>query len=94
MYDWLLLTRLRTFHLATEEKQLQRMTTLPDFPSFDVNADPTSLGIAWKKWTTRLENLFLALDIQSEERRKALLLYYGGEELSDIFNTLAEATES
>ena len=70
------------------------MATLPDFPPFDINCEPTSLGISWKKWITRLENLFVALDIQSEERRKALLLYYGGEDLSDIFSTLCEEADT
>ena len=63
---------------------------LPDFAAFDVNCEPTSLGITWKKWVSRLENLFVALDIKDENRKKALLLHYGGEQLSDIFATIAE----
>ena len=41
-------------------------TGLPDFPAFDLNCDATSLGITWKKWSSRLENLFVALDIKDE----------------------------
>ena len=66
---------------------------LPDFPAFDINCEPTSLGISWKKWSSRLENLFVALDIKDEARKKALLLHYGGEQLSDIFATLEEEAD-
>ena len=64
-------------------------TSLPDFPPFDTESEPTSLGIKWKKWILRLENLFVALDIKDKARRKALLLHYGGANLSDIYYTLA-----
>ena len=32
-------------------------TSLPDFPPFDTELEPTSLGIKWKNWILRLENL-------------------------------------
>ena len=64
-------------------------TSLPDFPPFDTESEPTSLGIKWKKWILRLENLFVALDIKDKVRQKALLLHYGGANLSDIYYTLA-----
>ena len=63
-------------------------TSLPEFPPFDVSLDPSSLGLQWKKWTTRLENLFVALAIEDKKRQKALLLHYGGSQLCDIFYTL------
>ena len=58
---------------------------LPEFPPFDVSLDPSSLGLQWKKWTNRLENLFVALAIEDKKRQKALLLHYGGSQLCDIF---------
>ena len=64
-------------------------TSLPEFPPFDTDAEPTSLGIQWKKWVQRLENLFVALDVKDKVRQKALLLYYGGAKLADIYYTLA-----
>ena len=48
-------------------------TSLPDFPPFDTESEQTSLGIKWKKWILRLENLFVALDINDKARQKALL---------------------
>ena len=64
-------------------------TSLPEFPPFDVGLEPSSLGLQWKKWTTRLENLFIALAIDDKKRQKALLLHYGGSQLCDIYYTLA-----
>ena len=64
------------------------MAALPDFPRFDCSSEPTSLGLTWKKWVVRLENLFVALNIKADERKKALMLYYGGEELVSIYETL------
>ena len=64
-------------------------TSLPDFPPFDTESEPTSLGIQWEKWILRLENLFVALDIKDKVRQKALLLHYGGANLADIYYTLA-----
>ena len=49
--------------------------SLPDFPLFDTDSEPTSLGIQWKKWVQRLENLFIVLDIKDKARQKALLLH-------------------
>ena len=64
-------------------------TSLPDFPPFDTESEPTSLGIQWEKWILRLENLFVALDIKDKVRQKAILLHYGGANLADIYYTLA-----
>ena len=55
---------------------------LPEFEQFDLNSELTSLGIKWKRWSTRLENLFVALNVKNEARQKALLLHYGGKEFS------------
>ena len=61
---------------------------LPDFPPFDINLEPTALGVQWKKWIQKLENLFLAMDVKDTKRQKALFLHYGGSDLSDIYYTL------
>ena len=67
----------------------QAATNLPDLPKFDVNAEPTSLAIEWNKWISRFENLLLALQITDESRKRALLLYYAGPEVHDIYQTLS-----
>ena len=68
------------------------MPHLPDFKSFDVSTEPTSLGIAWNKWTKRLENLFTAMKITEQPRKKAMLLHYAGEDVNDIYETFTDTT--
>ena len=64
-------------------------TSLPDFPLFEYGIGTDFFGYSMKKWILRLENLFVALDIKDKARQKALLLHYGGADLSDICYTLA-----
>ena len=69
------------------------MAALPEFDKFDLNAEPASLGIQWKRWTNRLENLFVAVKIADKKSQKALLLHYGGEELMILCETLLADTD-
>ena len=63
-------------------------TALPDFEQLQLDVEQSSLGVEWKLWSSRLENLFVALAITDEKRQKALLLHYGGRRLSNICKTL------
>ena len=63
-------------------------TMLPDFQRFDINSDPTSIGIRWKTWQAEFENLLLALDVTDTTRQRVLLLYYAGKEVHDIYRSL------
>ena len=65
---------------------------LPEFTKFGVNAEPTTLAVEWKKWITRFENLIVALEITEESRKRALLLYYAGQEARAVYNTLLPPT--
>ena len=47
----------------------------------------------WRKWIKRLENLFVATAISDKKRQRALLLYYAGEEVSEIFDTVPNTGE-
>ena len=67
--------------------------TLPDFPNFNVNAEPNSLGIEWNKWMSRFENLLLALEVTDAKRKKAMLLFYAGKDVHEIYDTLSPATD-
>ena len=66
------------------------MANLPEFPNFDTSSHAASLSYTWNKWIKRLENLLTALEITDDARRRALLLHYAGEEVNDIYETLAE----
>ena len=66
-------------------------TSLPNFPTFSVHE--SNAEVRWKKWISRLENLFIGLDIKDKKRQRALLLHYSGEEVNEIFDTLADTGE-
>lgn len=76
--------------VLTEQRNPTMATALPSFPAFDVHTDVHSLGLKWKKWIQRFENLLLALNITQVVRKRALLLHYAGEAVHDIFDTLAD----
>ncbi len=66
---------------------------LPPFPSFSVHEDNASVGPRWKKWLKRFEMYLAAHDVKDATRKRALLLYSAGEEVSDIFETLPDPGE-
>ena len=66
---------------------------LPPFPSFSVHEDNASVGPRWKKWLKRFEIFLAAHDVKDATRKRALLLYSAGEEVSDIFETLPDRGE-
>ena len=63
-------------------------SSLPPFPPFNVEDDPTATGQRWTKWKKRFENFLLAMNIEDETRKRALLLHYIGPSAFDIFETL------
>ena len=63
-------------------------TALPQFPSFSVHENASD--IRWRKWINRLENMLVGMDITDDNSKRALLLHYAGEEVSDIFETLVD----
>ena len=62
---------------------------LPSYPQFDCS--PQGRAVRWRKWVARLKNVFTAYDIADDERQKALLLTYGGDELNDLVESFPEA---
>ena len=84
--------RVRNIILATKNILIKykssMATNLPDIQPFNINVEPNSLGIAWNKWLSRFENLLTALNITEDKRQKALLLFYSGKDVHDIYNTL------
>ena len=67
-------------------------TAIPPFEPFDIYADG-AIAQRWRKWMKRLENLFVAAAIGDKKRQRALLLYYAGEGVSEIFDTLPDTGE-
>ena len=63
-------------------------SNLPDFIKFDTHVEPSSTGIRWKTWLSGFENLIIALGITDKKRQRALMLYYGGPDLHEIYQSL------
>ena len=63
---------------------------LPNFNPFDIHADG-AVAQRWQKWIKRLQNLFVAGNIKDKKRQRALLLYYVGEQVCEIFETFPES---
>jgi hypothetical protein len=60
------------------------------FPAFDIDSEPGSVGPRWKKWTQRFENYLVALDLTDAARKKATMLHFACERVHDIYDTKAE----
>ena len=69
-------------------------SALPPFPSFDPSPTLGAPGVRWKKYVGRFRNLIVALNITDENRQKALLMHFAGEEVNDILEVLPEAEAS
>ena len=60
------------------------------FPPFKIREDELSARTRWKKWITKYENLVIAMGITTFQRKKALLIHYGGDEVYDLVQTFSE----
>ena len=58
------------------------------FPKIEINGDSATTGHRWTMYISKFKNLFVAMNINSRKRKKALLLHYAGEEVYEIYGTL------
>ena len=63
------------------------MAAIPSFSKFEVYSDE-SAGVRWNKYVSKLEKLFVGMNIDKNKRKKALLLHYSGDEVFEIYETL------
>ena len=56
-------------------------------PPFSVNPADTASN-RWEKWIRRLENFLIAKDINEDDRKRAMLLHYAGEEVFDLADSV------
>lgn len=68
--------------------------SLPQYPTFDYASDKCNVGPRWERWVSRLENLFVGLRIENDDRKRSLLLHYAGESVYDIYDIEKGATEA
>ena len=57
---------------------------------FDPISEPTSLSQRWKAWKRRFEIYLIAVNVQNNAQKRALLLYQVGQAAQEIFDTLAD----
>ncbi|GFR81610.1 Nfx1-type zinc finger-containing-like protein [Elysia marginata] len=68
--------------------------SLPSFPQFKFREDELSVGARWRKCIQQLENLLTGMNIEADEKKKALLIHYGGEEIFDLVDTFPDFQKS
>jgi hypothetical protein len=68
--------------------------SLPSFPTFDYDSDKSNAGPRWERWVSRLENLFVGLNIDDEDRKRALLLHFAGERVYEIYDIEKKDTDA
>ena len=66
------------------------MNGLPGLTTFNVNGDPSKLSTRWKRWVKSLEIYIVAVNIKDNNRKKALLLHFLGEDGQDLYDTIKE----
>ena len=76
-------------------RRVQNMSkAIPNFEPFLIvhmdQATTSSMGIRWKKWLHRFNNLMVEMDISSKKRKRALLLHLSGTEVYDIFEPFTD----
>ena len=62
--------------------------TLPTFPVFDINEEPSKLYTSWKKYRTRFELLCSAVGVTEETQKLSMLLTYIGNGAYDIYEQI------
>jgi len=58
---------------------------------FQPDSDPATTAQRWKRWTQRVENLFVAVNLTDAARQKALFLHLAGETVQETFDGLVIA---
>ena len=67
-----------------------QMNGLPRLTTFNLNGDPSKLSTRWKRWVKSLEIYIVAVNIKDNNRKKALLLHFLGEDGQDLYGTIKE----
>jgi hypothetical protein len=57
---------------------------------FTMNMRPFTNTENWQTWKRDFENMVVGIGIENADRKKALLLHFGGESLRDIYDSLAD----
>ena len=72
------------------------MTSVPilQFESFIMEAgEKLNLGIRWKKYLTKFENFLVAMNINEDKRKVAMLLHFGRNYIRNIIDNVVPTVE-
>ena len=61
---------------------------MPNLSEFDPDGDPRNVLNIWTKWVHDFRVAMVSFKITCEKRQRALLRFYGGDELTDILESL------
>ena len=61
---------------------------MPNLPEFDPDGDHRYVSNRWTKWVHDFRAAMVSFKITCEKRQRALLRFYGGDELTDILESL------
>ena len=61
---------------------------MPNLSEFDPDRDPRNVSNRWTKWVHDFRAAMVSFKITCEKRQRALLRFYGGDELTDILESL------
>ena len=61
---------------------------MPNLSEFDPDGDPRNVSNRWTKWVHDFRAAMVSFKITCEKRQRALLRFYGGDELTDILESL------
>ena len=61
---------------------------MPNLSEFDPDGDPRNVSNRWTKWVHDFRAAMVSFKITSEKRQRALLTFYGGDELTDTLESL------
>ena len=61
---------------------------MPNLSEFDPDGDPRNVSNRWTKWVHDFRAAMVSFKITPEKRQRALLRFYGGDELTDTLESL------
>ena len=61
---------------------------LPACHKFDIPNEKHSIGPRWTVYVKELENMFIGYKVETDKRKKALLLYFTGHDVYQSYDTL------
>ena len=61
---------------------------MPGFTPFIVHGEEATVATRWIKWLDKFENMMIAINITNANRKRAMLLHYGGDDLYKAYEGL------